>query len=167
MLWFSFQSVQIASGDLWCFSASQAVAVWVCILSLFHLRPANKTRQYNRTLWPLNLTARLLNTSKALKTKSLTPFLPLPFPLLSSCACSSSFSPPARAALALSESSEFPIHCSVSAWKHHRCQRLVSCKENRESDRMKMSVMANRTLSHSYNIFVTDYQTGNANTHTK
>jgi len=31
---------------------------------------------------------------------------------------------------------------------------------------MKMSVMANRTLSHSYNISVTDYQTGESNTHT-
>ena len=32
---------------------------------------------------------------------------------------------------------------------------------------MKMSVMANRTLSHSYNISVTDYQTGDSNTHTQ
>ena len=30
---------------------------------------------------------------------------------------------------------------------------------------MKMSVMANRTLSHFYNISVTDYQTGESNTH--
>lgn len=169
MLWFSFHSIQTASGDLWCFSASQAVAVWACFLSLFHLRPANKTRRYNQPLWPLNLTARLLNTSKTLKRKSVSLFLPLSFPLFSFCTagtCPSSFSPPARDAVALSESSEFPVHCSVSAWKHHRCQRLVSFKENRESDRMKMSVMANRTLSHSYNIFVTDYQTGDSNTHT-
>ena len=31
---------------------------------------------------------------------------------------------------------------------------------------MKMSVMANSTLSHSYNISVTDYQTGESNTQT-
>lgn len=97
-------------------------------------------------------------------------FLTAPFPLLSSCAAcvnSSSFSPPAWAAVALSESSEFPVHCSVSGWKHHRCQHLVSFieKKNKESDGIKMSVMANRTLSHSCNISVTDYQTGDSNSH--
>lgn len=39
-------------------------------------------------------------------------------------------------------------------------------KKTRESDGMKMSVMANKTLSHSYNISVTDYQTGDSKAHT-
>lgn len=39
-------------------------------------------------------------------------------------------------------------------------------KKNKESNGIKMSVMANRTLSHSCNISVNDYQTGESNTHT-
>lgn len=174
MPWLSFHSEETVRRDLWCFSASQAFAVRACFLSLFHLWPAIKTRPYSRPLWPPNLTARLLNASCVrLWEASLSLFPPSSpsSPLLSSCtACAhiSPFSPPAWVAVALSESSEFPVHCSVSAWKHHRCQHLVKLqkKKNKESDGMKMSVMANRTLSHSYNISVTDYQTGDTNTHT-
>lgn len=129
MLWFSFQSVQTICGDLWRFSASQAFAVRACLPSLFHSQPANKTPQYNHPLWPLNLTACLLNTSKIQRSKSFSLFVPLssvpsPLYLYCMCVCPSSISPPAWAAVALSESPEFPIHCSVSAWKHHRCQLL-------------------------------------------
>lgn len=152
--------------------------VWAPLLfSPFHFQPANKTRQYNHPpSWPQKLTACLLNTSKTPRSKSVFLFFPSssPAPLSSASAQPSSLSPPACAAVALSESSEFPVHCSVSAWKHHRCRHLVSYKKkkgrkkkkSRECDGMKTSVMANKTLSLSHNISVTDYQTGDAQTQT-
>lgn len=80
----------------------------------------------------------------------------------------SSLSPPAWAAVALSESSEFPVHCSVSTWKRHRCWLSVHYKKREEEtyDGMKTSVMANKTLSLSHNISVTDYQSGGTQTQT-
>ncbi len=62
MFWFRFHSMKTVCGDLWSFSATHSFAVQACFPSFFHLWLANKTRRYNHPLWPLNLTARLLNT---------------------------------------------------------------------------------------------------------
>lgn len=153
----------ISANYMWWFMALFCITSFCCWSLPVHSQPANKTPQYNHPLWPLNLTARLLNTSKIQRSKSFSlfgPLSPVPSPLYlyCLCVCPSSISPPAWAAVALSESPEFPIHCSVSAWKHHRCQLLGKLQNTKtgKNDRMKMSVMANRTLSQSYNISVTD-----------
>lgn len=145
-----------------------------CFRSPFHLRTANKTRQYNHPLWPLNLTACLLNTSsirlwEASQFFFLSPSISsFPSPLFLYCLCAQLF--------LLSTC----LSCCGLVWilwipSPLQCIRLETPqmpalgklrKKNKESDGMKMSVMANRTLSHSYNISVTDYQTGESNTHT-
>lgn len=148
-------------------------AVWARLPFFLHLW----TKPVNTIIPPLtsktdSMAAKHFKDSEKQITVSPSPssHLLLPLPSLHSAAAKpSSLSPPAWAAVALSESSEFPIHCSVSTWKRHRCWHLVHYKKKREEeayDGMKTSVMANKTLSVSQNISVTDYQSGGTQTQT-
>lgn len=133
--------------DLRCFSAWQVLR---CLSAALLLSPPGKESPPIQSLTSIadSTSAKLFKDSERQIAVSYPPTPPHtpphPHPpsssvspplssLLSSLLPStSSLSPPACSAVALSESSEFPVHCSVSAWKRHRCRRLVHYKKQRE-----------------------------------
>lgn len=159
----------------WWFIEPLCITSFLHFRSLFNWRPANKTSRYSPPLRPLNLTAQSAKrfeyktTTKKKQASSLVffPFSSLPVLLI------------AHSSFLLSTC----LSCCGLVWilwipSPLQCIRLETPqmpalgklqkkqKKTRESDGMKMSVMANKTLSHSYNISVTDYQTGDSKAHT-
>lgn len=75
-LWFSSHSPQNCTFDLWCVSASQGFFLLKPASCLCQLWLANKACRYNHPLWPLNLTACLLNASN-MRLREASQFPPL------------------------------------------------------------------------------------------
>lgn len=172
---FSFFFFHSGRNCAWWFIEPLCITSFLHFRSLFNWRPANKTRRYSPPLRPLNLTAQSAKrfeyktTTKKKQASSLVffPFSSLPVLLI------------AHSSFLLSTC----LSCCGLVWilwipSPLQCIRLETPqmpalgklqkkqKKTRESDGMKMSVMANKTLSHSYNISVTDYQTGDSKAHT-
>lgn len=137
---FFFIQDETVRGDLSSLSASRAFSIFVLFLTGdLRIKPVDTVLPSDLWIWQRSLLNALSIKQQQKKNKPPLSFsFPSPLFLCCSLRTAPSFSPPAWAAVALSESSEFPVHCSVSAWKHRRCQRLVSYKKNKKKQEKVM-----------------------------
>lgn len=170
-VFFFFIQDETVRGDLSSLSASRAFSIFVLFLTGdLRIKPVDTVLPSDLWIWQRSLLNALSRKQQQKKNKPplvFFPFSSLPVLLI------------AHSSFLLSTC----LSCCGLVWilwipSPLQCIRLETPqmpalgklqkkqKKTRESDGMKMSVMANKTLSHSYNISVTDYQTGDSKAHT-
>lgn len=170
-VFFFFIQDETVRGDLSSLSASRAFSIFVLFLTGdLRIKPVDTVLPSDLWIWQRSLLNALSIKQQQKKNKPplvFFPFSSLPVLLI------------AHSSFLLSTC----LSCCGLVWilwipSPLQCIRLETPqmpalgklqkkqKKTRESDGMKMSVMANKTLSHSYNISVTDYQTGDSKAHT-